>query len=317
MKQQNKILVAVLSILIGLFFIFSAWSKTTPNLQYFETIIHQQLGLSDLIAALSARFFIGLEAALGIMLVINVFGSKKWVLKACILLLIVFSIHLLILWISQGSEVDCGCMGSIVSMNPWVSLIKNMVLLLLVGILHKKSEEEHNIYNQVLCLIVTLVIIAAPFVLYPMGPRNLPLSLLYASEIQDQPAQELRKGQHILCFMTLTCPHCRHAATLINEINEEHPGLPFYILFPKVEDDSLQAMQLADFEAETKIHNLPYSFIPREQFGEMIKAAGEDGVPTMLWMTDTTINRKMEIPDLEQRESILKEMEHWYHPNHP
>lgn len=311
MKKTKQFLLILLSVLLGAFFIFSAWTKTTPNLNYFETIIHQQIGVSDLLAAIAARFFIGLEAALGLMMFLNVFGRKKWVLKACLALLLVFSVHLVILWINEGSAVDCGCMGSVVKMNPWVSILKNIVLIVLVWLLMRFSREERNGYNHVLSIIITLIIIVVPFVLYPIGPRTMPMSTLYSSEQTMQPKQELRQGKHFVCFMSLTCPHCRDAATIIHQILEKHPELPFYIFFPKGENDTVQNMQLKDFMAQTQDWQIPYSFISRERFVDMVKAAGEDGVPTMLWLNDTVIDRKMNVPDLENKEDITRKMQQW------
>ncbi|HET8573848.1 MAG TPA: MauE/DoxX family redox-associated membrane protein [Edaphocola sp.] len=311
MKKTKQLILILLSIFLGAFFIFSAWTKTTPNLNYFETVIHQQIGVSDWLSAIAARFFIGLEAALGLMMFLNVFGRKKWVLKACLVLLLVFSVHLVILWINEGSAVDCGCMGSVVRMNPWVSLLKNIVLIVLVWLLMRFSKEEHNGYNHVLSIIITAIIIAAPFVLFPIGPRSMPMSTLYAPAQPMSPKQELRHGKHIVCFMSLTCPHCRDAAALIHQIVEKHPEWPFYIFFPLGENDTVQKMQLKDFMAETHDRQVPYSFIARESFVDMIKAAGEDGVPTMLWMNDTVIDRKMNVPDLENTKEIEEDIQQW------
>lgn len=310
-KKRFSILWIILSILLGAFFIFSAWSKTRPNLQYFEFTIRSQIGLSDWLSAVAARFFIGLEAALGLMMLLCVYGRKKWVLKVCIALLIIFSIHLILLWIRSGSNVDCGCMGLIVKMNPWVSLIKNIVLIALVALLLRYTTAEKNNYNHILSIIVTLIIIAVPFVIYPIGIQNVPLSTLYASSQPEQPKEELRSGKHIVCFMSLTCPHCRDAATLIHEIHLTHPDIPFYFFFPHEDNDTIQKLKLNDFMQHTKATGIPYSFIKINTFLGILKAAGQDGVPTMLWMKDSSVARQMTIPDLEDTTLIINEMKTW------
>src|SRR5690606_8485047 len=108
-----------------------------------------------------------------------------------------------------------------------------------------------------------------------------------------------------------TCPHCRDAATIIHQLLETHPDLPFYIFFPKGDNDTVQNLQLNDFMTQTKDWQIPYSFINRELFVDMVKAAGEDGVPTMLWLNDTLIERKMNVPDLENQEDITQKMQQW------
>lgn len=310
-KKTLPLFWIIISALLGIFFIFSAWTKTRPNLQYFEFTIHNQIGVSELLSAVAARFFIGLEAALGLMMLISVFGRKKWVLKICLGLLVVFSIHLILLWISQGSEVDCGCMGSIVKMNPWVSLIKNIVLMVVVGLLLRFAPDESNGYNHVLSIVVTIIIIATPFILFPIGVIQMPVSALYTQKQPEKPNEEIGKGKHIVCFMSLTCPHCRDAATLIEEISQKYPKIPFYIFFPNEKNDTIQQLQLKDFMQQTKVKSIPYSFILRETFVDMVKAAGEDGVPTMLWLNDSNVVRKMEIPDLEDTAMIAREMNDW------
>lgn len=312
-KKSFSVIGILLSVLLGAFFIFSAWTKTRPNLQYFEFTIHNQVGLSDLFSSIAARFFVGLEAALGLMMLITVFGKRKWVLKACIALLVAFSVYLILLWINQGSNADCGCMGNLIKMNPWVSLIKNVILIALLLLLLKLVPAEKNNYNHILSIIVTVIIIVAPFVIFPIGVRNMPLSLLYSKSQPEQPKEKINQGKHIVCFMSLTCPHCRDAATLIHGIKENNPDLPFYIFFPADEDDSVQAAKLSDFMQQTKATGIPYSFIKRETFIEMVKAAGEDGVPVILWLDDSTIVRKIEVPDLENGSLITQQIKEWLH----
>lgn len=310
-KKTLPLFWIILSALLGVFFIFSAWTKTTPNLQYFEFTIHSQIGVSDFLSAVAARFFVGLEAALGLMMLISIFGRKKWVLKVCLALLVLFSVHLILLWINRGSEVDCGCMGSVVKMNPWVSLIKNVVLMALIGLLLRFAPEETNGYNHILSIIVIIIIIATPFVIYPIGVAQIPVSKLYSANQPEKPHEIIGNGKHIVCFMSLTCPHCRDAATLIEEISLKYPEIPFYFFFPHEDNDTLQHMKLKDFMQQTKAIQIPHSFILQKTFVDMVKAAGEDGVPTMLWLKDSSIARKMEVPDLEDTALIAKEMKVW------
>lgn len=306
MKKIYKILLAILSLSIGAFFIFSAYSKTVP-VQYFEYTISSQLHVSKTLAAWAARFFIGLEAALGLLLLINVFGKGKWVIKACLVLLAVFSIHLAILWITMGNDVNCGCMGSLAPMSPALSLLKNLVLFLLLLVLLRFSVMEKSNTQHLLAIIVTALTIALPFFIFPANkPVKLPLSVLYRPDQLEMPKLELRAGKHIVCFLSLTCSHCRDAATKIHQIKADNPAIPFYFFFPDEDNDTLKAWKLKDFMSTTHDTDIPYSFVPYKTFVDMVKAAGEDGVPTMLWMQDSTIIRKMEVPDIHQ-----KEIEQW------
>src|SRR5690606_30175858 len=117
---------------------------------------------------------------------------------------------------------------------------------------------------------------------------------------------ELRQGKHVICLMSLTCTHCRHAAGLIHTMKENNPALPFYFIFPHAESDSLEALELRDFMQETKDQTIPHSFMDYDEFVKFLRTAGEDGVPAIFWMQDSTIIRKISIPELNQ-----KELEQW------
>lgn len=293
-----------LSFLIGIVFVFSAWSKTSP-VQYFEYTIHSQLPVPRYVAQLLARFFIGLEAALGLLLAINIFGYKKWVLKVSLLLLSIFSIHLVYLLIAVGNDVNCGCMGNIVPMSPALSLAKNLALLAGLIILHKWGNNEENKVLNIATFPVSILIVLLPFFIFPVAKQNfLPLSKLYTSTESAHPVTELREGKHILCFMSLSCSHCRNAASVLAVMKKSNPSLPIY--FALSAGDSLSRKErFEDFMKETKAISIPYHFLSPKDFTDMIIASGSDGVPVMLWLEDSTIIRQVDITELNQREIEL------------
>lgn len=305
MKLMNKIFLVLLSVIIGGFFVFSAYSKTVP-VQYFEYTISSQLHLPWSMSALLARFFIGLELALGLLMVVNVFGYRRWVLKLSMGMLILFSLHLILLWITQGNDVNCGCMGRIAPMSPLASLLKNIALIAGVGLLIRFYKSNDGKVLHAISVPVSLMLIAIPFFIYPLKQQlSLPLSRLYAADQREQPKTELRQGRHIICFMSLGCSHCRDAAKIITAMKRKSPFLPYYIIFANGTDSTRDA-RLADFMAETKADNIPYHFVDQKDFVDMIHLSGSDGVPSIFWMKDTTIIRKISIPELN-----LVETEEW------
>ena len=302
MKTKNNILILILSILLGGIFLFSAYSKTVPNLQSFEYTFVNQLKFPQMWAAIAARFFIGLEAALGLLLISMIFGKRKWVLKGSMLLLIIFSIHLTLIWIFLGNDVDCGCMGTLVAMSPFVSLLKNAGLIIGTFLLLKYYKQGAEKTQDVLAIIVLVGFIIAPFFIFPMQKQA---SLILKSSYFDQnnmPKAELNKGKKVICFMSLTCSHCRDAAKKIHEMSISNPEIPFYFIFPKAENDSIQAIAFEDFMQDTKDIQIPYSFIDYKTFVELLNAAGETGVPSIFWVSDSTIIRKVTEPELNQKE---------------
>lgn len=292
-----------LSALLGGLFIFSAWTKTQPSTQYFEYIINAQVHLSPALAAIAARFFIGLEAALGLLLVISILGYKRWVIKACIAMLIVFSIHLMYLLFAQGNDVNCGCMGNIAPMTPAQSLLKNAGLIALLLVLLKWHKPEDGPLLNIASFPVAAIITAVPFVMFPIQKQqSMPLSKLYTTTTSQHPIQELRTGKHILCFMSLSCSHCRDAAKKIAKMKKDNPALPFYFALAGG-SDSTRAERFHDFLTDTKANNIPYHFLGEKDFINMVQLSGSDGVPVMLWMQDTTIVRKINVDELNQKET--------------
>ncbi len=301
----KKLLLILLSAAIGAFFIFSAFTKLWP-VQYFEYIISSQLHLPQQLAAWMARFFIGLEGALGILLLINVYGARRWVLKACLALLLVFCVHLLYLLISQGNDVNCGCMGNIAPMSPGISLLKNAALIAGLLLLIRWHKPEDGRVLNIATYPVALIIIAVPFFFFPVEKQlKMPLSQLYTTDKSEHPVLELRKGKHILCFMSLSCTHCRKAAGMIAEMKKNNPALPFYFALASGAD-STRAERFADFLKETKAKDIPYHFLGKDDFINMVQLSGSDGVPVILWLQDTTVVRKMNGSELNQ-----KEIENW------
>ena len=287
--------------LLGAVFLFSAWTKTEP-VAYFEFVISSQLHVSQKLAAMLARFFIGLEAALGLLLIANVFGHKRWVLKVSLALLIVFSLHLLYLLITQGNDVNCGCMGNVAPMSPGLSLLKNALMILALIVLMKYHKTDDGPVLNLASIPIALIIIAVPFFLFPMEKQiAMPLSKLYNSSESEKPKVELRKGKRILCFMSLGCKHCREAAGLIEKMKTNNPSLPFYFAFSSG-DDSTRAERFEDFMKETNARNIPYHFLSKKDFMDMIKYSESEGVPVILWMEDTTVVRKINLYELNQRE---------------
>lgn len=303
----KKPLWIVLSALIGLFFLFSAWTKTYP-IQYFEFITGEQLGIPYSLASILARVVIGIEAAIGFLLLFQIYGKKKWVVKACIALLVIFSVHLVYLILAKGNDINCGCMGSVATMTPAASLIKNAVLLAIAILLLKNETYMKKRPFYMLSWIVPFACVGGTFIAFPAQSQiHLPVSQLYIAPNGQRPSIELGQGKHILCFMSLSCGHCMDAAKAIAEMKAENPLLPFYIVFTQGKDSG-RAERYETFMKETHAQNIPHHFMDHKEFTKMVRETGSNGVPVILWMKDSTIIRKVFLPELDK-----KEIEQWVH----
>lgn len=319
-KKAKQVIAGVLSGVLGFVFLISAYTKTMP-VAYFEYVIDSQLHMGATTSAIAARLLIGFEAALGLLLLLQIWGYKKWVPKMGLLLTLIFSVHLVILWQQMGNDVNCGCMGNLFFMSPLSSLLKNAGILLgffLLLQLSRKSDSSsmpsgsqddlhHKKANRsanMLAWILTLGLMSLPFILYPLAQKaTLQLSRIQTTELTDPSVSVLGKGKHIVAFMSLGCGHCRDAATAFARIQKQYPQLPVHLIFSAGADSS-RAEKLEQFMMATGARQLVHSFIPKEDFVYFMKATQSNGVPIILWMQDSTIYRRIAVPEINEKEII-------------
>ena len=132
-----RILSKVLQIILAITFIFSAYTKAVGPGFFEITLMDQGLASSRVFAGNMARFFIGLEFAIGILMLLPFY--IRLLLKITFLMLGGFTIHLIYLW-SIGDTENCGCFGEMISMTPLQSILKNLAMLLVAIIIYKNSQ---------------------------------------------------------------------------------------------------------------------------------------------------------------------------------
>ena len=104
-----------LQVLLGVTFIFSAYTKAVAPGFFEITLMDQGLASSRAFAGHMARFFIGLEFALGFLMFFPFY--VKQIMQFTLLLLGGFTVHLTYLWFIGDTE-NCGCFGEMISMTP-------------------------------------------------------------------------------------------------------------------------------------------------------------------------------------------------------
>ena len=286
--KTKKALTFILSVSLGCVFIFSAYTKTQP-IAFFEITIQEQLGFSQVLAGILARFFIGLECGLGLLMLMNVSGKKKWVIKTGIGLLVMFTIHLIILLFSKGNDSNCGCMGNVVPMTPGVSILKNIGLLILFGLLHYTARGDRDDKNNKLSILTLVGVIALPFILYNRNFKEISLDPVYDMAVTaPTPQVDLRKGKYFLGMLSMTCTHCRDAAKELHQFKVDNPSLPIYIIYLAPPEEFKKDI-MEDFFKETKADNIPYTFMEQKEF---IEIAGTN-VPAMYWIKNGRIEQKV------------------------
>ena len=192
-------------------------------------------------------------------------------------------------------------------MTPLQSIYKNIALIGLIILLRWKHREWNFPYMNLSLTLAFIACTSLPVILnppesiyiYDQRPdlnQPIPLSILYQSKENPPPDIELRKGKHIISFMSLTCEYCRKAAKRMRIMKEKHPELPFYVI---LNGDS---SNLNDFFKDTRMSNIDYSlFNGAEQFAKM---NGGYSFPSIKWVNDTTLIRESNYLTLDEAEVL-------------
>jgi len=289
----KKIIFSVLSITIGAVFIFSAISKI-PTLEQFGWTIVETTILNWTMAEWSARILVGFELFLGILFIIH-FRIKKVAIPLSIALLTAFTLYLFLVIKQYGTSGNCGCFGEYIPMTPLQSVIKNAGMIFILAMMSRIQYEWNFKWANLLTMLLFLgsisipIIISPPESIYlaekePILNKPIPLSLLYHSQNNKAPIIELRKGKHVIAFMSMTCEYCRKAAKRMHIMKEKNPSIPFYII---LNGDS---SKLNDFLKDTRASNIDFSiFNGVEQF---ITLADGHALPKIRWVEDTTVYKE-------------------------
>jgi hypothetical protein len=176
MENLKKYLPWTIRILISFLFLISAVAKLYPSpyfaISTFEVKQLYPMGFSEDFSVFFSRILIGIELALGLLL-LQPHYLKKWVIPATILMLVVFTTHLTIDTIQNGGNTgNCGCFGSLLPMTPIEAIIKNVIAIILLAyllyLLPKGATDKKNFW---VLTTVTLACILAIFMMAPIQPK--------------------------------------------------------------------------------------------------------------------------------------------------
>ncbi len=167
-------------VLIAALFLVSAFAKIYPDpsmlfsISKFEFTQLYPMGFGREFSAFLSRFLIGIEFALGFLILLP-FNLKKVVIPSTILMLAFFCIHLTIEILTGGNKGNCGCFGSLLPMTPLQALIKNLLSIGLLALLYLKFNNELKSKNSLAIIgSLTLACILALFIMIPIKSQSDP-----------------------------------------------------------------------------------------------------------------------------------------------
>jgi thiol-disulfide isomerase/thioredoxin len=178
MKDNKAFLPWTIRIVISILFLVSALAKLYPSpyfaISTFEVKQLYTMGFSESIAPFFSRILIGIEIALGLLMLQNNW-LKKFIIPATIALLAVFVVHLsYVTFLSGGNSGNCGCFGELIPMTPIEAIIKNIVaiglLFYLLYLLKNMDLQSKN--NFWILTTVTLASVLSLFMLAPIQPKS-------------------------------------------------------------------------------------------------------------------------------------------------
>ena len=311
MMILKRIIAIKLSIIVGSIFIYSGYTKLFPVIETFE-FTFVELGIANWYTApFIARLFLGLEFFVGCLLILN-YQLKKITIPITIILLSFFTIYLIIQIFVSGNNGNCGCFGEHLKMTPLQAIIKNAIMFGLLFIVYFIYEGWKIKYNSLLLSFVGVTLILTPFIINPIDYNytsnnldekvNYPLALNLLFQPEDSskveiPKVDIRKGNHVVAFLSLKCPHCKIAAKKFRLIKKNNPQISIYFILNGQKSDYY------NFIEETKADNIPYSFCLGKTFVKLASFR----LPRIYYLNNGIVLRKVDYLELNQYE-----IEEWY-----
>lgn len=201
-KVKSSYLPWTIRILIAFLFIVSAIAKMYPSpyfaISTFEVKQLYPLGFSESIAPWFSRILIGIELALGILILQNNY-LRKLIIPVTILLLAVFVSHLsYVTFLSGGNTGNCGCFGELIPMTPIEAIIKNIIAIFLLVYLFYLVPKTNGKNNFWIVAAITLVTIISIFLLAPIKKivndfEVTPISEIVIDSTENEVATPIRK----------------------------------------------------------------------------------------------------------------------------
>lgn len=200
MKTSKNFIAWSLRIIVAVLFIVSALAKLSKGqlldspyfaISTFEVKQLYPMGFSEGFAPFFSRTLIGIELALGLLLLQKNY-LRKFIIPVTILLLAVFIGHLsYVTFLSGGNTGNCGCFGELLPMTPIEAIIKNIVavgLLAYLFVLIPKEAKDGNFW------VLTTVLFATILAIFMLAPIQPPASSFEVTTPEETTNDTLQKA---------------------------------------------------------------------------------------------------------------------------
>ena len=245
-------------IFLGIVFVFSAYTKFVGPGFFEITLIDQGLLSSRGQAQHAARFLIGFEFALGLLMLLPYY--TKQLMAIANLMLIGFTIHLGYLW-AIGDNENCGCFGEMISMSPAESIVKNILMLAVSAWLWIKSPSKAT--NQTILFGGAMIIITSMWVFLPI-PDQMEFPVNQYTNFSSVGRTDLSSGEKLVAILNLDCEHCQELSVELGKMNKTNKLPDVYAFYFKEGETTVE-----QFEQMTNT-SFPYVEIDVNTFFDLI-----------------------------------------------
>ena len=197
METKKSYIAWTLRIIVAALFIISALAKLSKGhlldspyfaISTFEVKQLYPMGFSEGFAPYFSRTLIGIELALGVLLLQNNW-LRKFLIPVTILMLAVFIGHLsYVTFLSGGNTGNCGCFGELFPMTPIEAILKNIVaigLLIYLFSLLPKVAPNGNFW------VLTTILFATILWIFMLAPIQPPASNFSVSPVSETPQDNI------------------------------------------------------------------------------------------------------------------------------
>jgi hypothetical protein len=280
-KTRSVILLS-LQFILGAVFMVSAISKlfAIDNLEF---SIVTELDLRWIWAKIAARLIIVFELFLGLHLIL--FQRQNRNKTASFVLLTIFTIYLGVIYLLRGNESDCGCFGGLITLSTSQSILKNIVLLAINGIIFLDngiSAPLSSKLREILQIMMLAFSFLLVFIFEPLSfatesqkpPAEIRWDILYNTTRNPKPEVNLAEGKHIIAFLSTSCIYCKRAALKLGMLHRRYPGVSLWFIINGDDEDIKRFLKL------TKCEDVPHSKFLGKDF---ITMAGNI-LPSIIWV---------------------------------
>lgn len=266
-----KIVSKILQLLLGITFLFSAYTKAVGPGFFEITLMDQGIAPDRIIASYLARFFIGLEFALGFLMLLPFYVKR--LMQFTFFLLGGFTLHLIYLW-SIGDTDNCGCFGEMISMTPEQSIIKNMIMLAIAFVVFRLAQTKK--IKIIIPIVFSAATIISMWIILPI-PNHKEFPFESFTHFETRGRVDLSSGENLVAIFNLDCEHCQQAATELGELKRNQESFPeLYVLYFQEGSTTVE-----DFESITQ-SSFPYDLIEVNTFFDLIG----DSPPRVYYLKD-------------------------------